>query len=411
MSHASTTLINQVANWLMSQALHDTDLETVVMGCCERLHAAGIPLYRGYFVFSVLHPLYAAMGFTWNRGKGVAVQGYAHTPDSVTTQYNTSPHAYMRDRNLEYLRVRLDTERGVHFPVFDDLRQEGATDYLAFVASFSPGTRSGMLGSWATDQESGFTDEEIDALLRIQDRLAVACKMAVRAQLTKNVLGTYVGTNAGNRVLNGQIHRGDGEAIEAAIWYSDLRGSTMMADTLPSQDYIDALNAYFDATGGAVVEAGGEILSFIGDGLLAIFPAKQNTKGAMKSCGRAIEAARNSFKRMSDINAERTESGRDELAYGIALHRGEVMFGNVGVPERLTFSAFGSAVNEVVRLESLTSQLKEPLLVSSHFADATCEKSQWRPIGEFGLRGVQRDMSVFAPLNAEVPEEAAVAAQ
>jgi adenylate cyclase len=391
----SATLVNQVANWLMAQALEDTDLESVVMGCCERLQASGIPIYRGYFAFTVLHPLYRAMGFTWTRGKGVVVKGYPHVPGGQSDQFSDSPHGYMMNRKLDHLRVRLESDRGMQFPVFDGLRRDGATDYLAFVATFTPGRADGMLGSWTTDQRDGFTDSEVEALMRIQDRLAVACKMAVRFALTRNVLGTYLGTNAGDRVLDGQIHRGDGESIEAAIWYSDLRGSTVMADTLPRQDYIDALNAYFDAAGGAVVDSGGEILSFIGDALLAIFPAKPHIKGAAKSCSKAIGATKDAFARMQDINELRSKSSQTPLQFGVGLHRGEVMFGNVGVPERLTFSVFGSAVNEVVRIEKLTSQLNEPVLVSDRFAEAV--DTDWRALGQHPLRGVERDIPIYAP--------------
>ncbi len=404
----SSTLINHVADWLMAQALGDTDLEAVVMGCCERLQAAGVPLYRGHFAFTVLHPLYGAMGFTWNRGKGVAAQGYPHVPGKETTStFSQSPHFYMMERDLDHMRCRLEAERGLEFPVFEELRAEGATDYLAFVANFTPGEGDGMIGSWSTDQRGGFTDEEIEALMRIQDRLAVACKMAVRSVLTRNVLETYLGTKAGDQVLNGQIHRGDGESIQAIIWYSDLRGSTMMADTLSRQDYIASLNAYFDAAGGAVIDNGGEILSFIGDGLLAIFPIKQSTRNYAKACRRAVKASNEAFQRMTAENQRRMDEGAAPLKFGVALHKGEVMFGNVGVPERLTFSVFGAAVNEVVRLEALTTSLKEPILVSDRVAETL--GGDWRPLGEHTLRGVERDIPIFAPKLAQLTNGAAPA--
>lgn len=398
-STTSTTLINHVANWLMAKALDDTDLETVVMGCCERLQAAGVPLYRGHFTFTILHPLYGAMGITWNRNESVTVKGYPHVPgEQMTEMYSKSPHFYMMERELGHLRCRLDVGRGLEFPIFEDLRAEGATDYFAFVAPFTGGERAGMLGSWSCDQEGGFTDTDIEALMRIQDRLAVACKMAVRSVLTRNVLETYLGTNAGDRVLKGQIHRGDGDAIQAVIWYSDLRGSTVMADTLPRQDYISSLNAYFDAAGGAVVDKGGEILSFIGDGLLAIFPVKSSRSNYSKSCRQAMDATTDAFQRIEQINQGREAAGALPLRFGVALHKGEVMFGNVGVPERLTFSVFGAAVNEVVRLEKLTSDLGEPILVSDRVADTI--KHEWRPLGEHALRGVERDIPIFAPQRA-----------
>src|SRR5690606_367007 len=166
--------------------------------CCERLYAAGIPIYRGYFAFTVLHPLHAAMGFTWTRGKGVSISGYPHVPGGVSAADLRSPQYYLVERGLEYLRRRIDGGPA-EFPILDDLREEGAADYLAFVVGFTPGTRDGMLGSWATDREHGGTDGEIEAHLRIEVRPADACKMAVRAHLARNLGPTDLGRPAGNR--------------------------------------------------------------------------------------------------------------------------------------------------------------------------------------------------------------------
>ena len=401
----SSSLVTHVANWLIGEALKDVEIERLVTGCCERLQATGIPLVRGYFTFPVLHPLLAAIGVTWLRGKGTTVIGHPHVPGGVSETFQRSPHYYMLERDLDIMRVRLDCpNRNYNFPIFEELIDEGITDYLAFTVDFSATgpaklvdgkpSHSGMLGSWATDRSSGFSDSEIDALLRIQDRLAVASKIAIKSQLMGNVANTYLGKEAGARVLGGQIKRGDGQSIEAAIWYCDLRGSTAMADQLPAQDYIDNLNSYFDATGGAVQDAGGEILSFIGDGMLAIFQRTANEKDLSQAARRADEAARDACARMDKLNAQRTKSRLPVLGYGLGLHVGTVMYGNVGVPERLTFSIFGAAVNEVARLESLTKQLGEPILVSEAFA--CCIGRPYRALGTYDLHGVQEALSVLA---------------
>lgn len=380
----------------MAQALSESDLEKVVMGCCERLRAAGIPLVRCHFAFTVLHPLHSAIGVTWTRGDGTTVTGYPHVPGGTSEIFKRSPHYYMMERNLDYLRARICDESGQYdFPILIDLKKEGVKDYMAFVVGFTDDRRYGMLGSWATDAAGGFSDDTIDALLRIQDRLAVACKMAMKTKLMMNVAFTYLGPDAGSRVLNGQIKRGDGQSIEAAIWYSDLRGSTRMADNLPAQDYIDNLNTYFDAAGGAVRGEGGEILSFIGDGMLAIFPKTPEESSLHGAGRRAISASFQALSRMDEANQERNVANKDSLEFGIALHVGEVMYGNVGVPERLTFSVFGAAVNEVVRLEKLTKELREPILVSEQFVG--CVGRGCRPLGKHDLRGVGRRMLVHAP--------------
>lgn len=388
------SLVQNVANWLMEQALRDSDLETVVLGCCERLHAAGIEIDRGYFAFTVLHPLYHAMGLTWTPAQGVVEEGYPHVPGGSDT-FRRSPHHYMMERDLDYLRCRLSRNTSMQFSIFDQLREDGLTDYLAFTGNFTPGDDDGMIGSWATRKPEGFSDDEITALLHIQDRLAVACKMAVRSRLTANVASTYLGAEAGRRVLCGQIRRGDGDTIGAAVLSADLRGSTMMADRLDRQDFIDVLNAYFDAVGGAVTAAGGEILSFIGDSVLAIFSTGEDDKDLTRACRNALLATADAWERLNKINEERSLTGVCTLQFGTGLHVGEVMFGNVGIPERLTFSAFGSAVNEVVRLEQLTKDLNEPVLLSAEFAAAIGDDC--RDCGQQSLRGFAAPIPVYAP--------------
>ena len=229
------------------------------------------------------------------------------------------------------MRRRLDTGGTAEFPVFDELREKGLTDYLAFTSSFATEKGQGMAGSWSTDQRGGFTDGEVEALLRIQDPLAVACKMAARGGLTKSVLSTYLGAEAGERVLSGQIKRGDGETSRAAIVWGDLRNSTQMAEQLGRQSYIDNLNSFFDATAGAVADAGGEILSFIGDGFLSVFPCERNQRETAKACQLAFSAALDATHRMAETNRQREQNNAAPLGYGLSLHIGNVMFGNVGL--------------------------------------------------------------------------------
>ncbi len=398
----SRALISGIGDWLMRQALAESDIETVVVGCCERLRAAGVPISRGYFAFTTLHPLHRAIGITWQRGEGTTTEGYPHIPGGISDSYRRSPHYHMMQHDLDHLRAPLHPHVGsLQFGILNDLRAEGCTDYFAFVVGFGGGERAdrpegfGMVGSWATDETTGFTDSEIDALLRIEGRLAVACKLAVRRRLMRNVAETYLGKDAATHVLDGQIRRGDGQSIQAAIWYSDMRGSSRLADTLSSQAYIDTLNAYFDITGGAVHEAGGDILSFPGDALLAIFPTDGTKRGATPACNKAHAAAIAARERLSTVNGERKSSGLLALEFGTALHLGEVMYGNVGVPERLTFSVFGSAINEIARLEALTKKLKEPVLISEAFSKIC--RHNYRDLGSHRLRGIGRDMRVFGP--------------
>jgi adenylate cyclase len=394
--NVAPAMLGQLNDWLMAQALADADIEPIVFGACERLQAAGVPLVRGYFAFPVLHPLHSALGITWTRGEGSSIDDYPHVPGGINPGFAKSPHFYMMQRGLDNMRIHLDcNQRQYSFPVLDELLKDGVTDYLAFVVQFEAGRRNGMLGSWATDHGAGFSDDDINVLMHIQRSLAVAAKMAIKNQLMRNVVKTYLGKQASKRVLNGQIKRGDGETIKAVIWYADLRGSTVMADTLPRQEYIDTLNTFFDATGGAVTPHGGEILSFIGDAILAIFPVDKKGNTPEVICEQALEAASLSRSRMHETNAIRGMAGKSPLDFGVGLHLGEVTYGNVGIPSRLTFSVFGAAVNEVARLDGLTKELGEPVLATKAFADAVAH--DWRPLGQHTMKGVGRKMKVFAP--------------
>jgi adenylate cyclase len=379
----------------MAQSLTDADLETIVRGCCERLHGAGLPLARVHLSFSVLHPLYRAVGYVWRRSAGLQVEAYRHVNDDGTDRFRASPYYHMLKHGLEHMRHRLDADSETEFPIFADFRREGLTDYLAFISSFEKNKRQGMLGSWATSQHAGFSESEIEALLEVQGRLAVACKMAVRDQVAKNALATYLGQNAGERVLAGQIKRGDGETIRAAIVWGDLRNSTQMAEQLGRQAYIDNLNCFFDNVASAFADSGGEILSFLGDGFLVVFPCGRNQKDSTEACELALAAAIEGERRMEKANAERAARSEAALRYGLGLHIGNVMFGNVGLADRLAFSAFGSAVNEAARLEDLTKKFQTPIVASESFM-AYCSGA-WDSLGPETLRGMDSPMAIFRP--------------
>ncbi|MFQ5775486.1 MAG: adenylate/guanylate cyclase domain-containing protein [Kiloniellaceae bacterium] len=386
-----------MADWLMAQALGEAGFEDLLEGCCERLLGAGIPLWRGHVTFRVLHPLYSGMGLTWLRGRGVQTDSYAHPVEGeFPERFKVSPLYHMIRTQVPFLRRHLLGEEAVlDFPVLSEFRDAGATDYLGFLVKFGGGRPDGIAGSWITDRPSGFADQDIRSLLRIQQRLGVACKIRIKDQIARNVVTTYLGPDAGLRVLDGQIRRGDGETIHAVIWYSDLRGSTRMADTLPPEGYIEALNDYFGSAGGAVMAHGGEILAFIGDAVLAIFPIPARGANVDEACGRALAASRDARERLAAVNRTRQEAGANPLSFGLALHVGDVLFGNIGLPERVSFSVIGSTVNEVARLEALTKELDRPVLASEAFARHT--SIAWERFGKHRLRGVGKPFEILAP--------------
>ncbi|MGB3389909.1 MAG: adenylate/guanylate cyclase domain-containing protein [Pseudaminobacter sp.] len=392
----SEILLDQVADWLMQSSLTGDDLETMVRGFCERLAAAGLPLVRVHLSFSMLHPLYDALGFTWERGRGIEVEGLRKKDGLPSERFLNSPYYHLLNHKLEHLRRRIDPAMPSEFPIFDDLKLMGVTDYMAFVHPFGGGTSQGMIGSWSTDRATGFSESMIAALLRIQNHLAVATKMAVLNKLADNMLTTYLGSDAGKRVLNGQIKRGEGDTIRAALVMGDLRGSTKLAETAGREGYIDMLNQFFDAVAAPFNRSGGQILSFLGDGFLAVYPCERHRAPSVVACQAALSAALRANARVEELNARRQKEGTSAIRYGIGLHVGNVMFGNVGLSDRLTFSVFGSAVNEVQRLQLLTKKYPYQLIASKEFA-GYCGGDNWLTLGSERLAGVRQKLTVLAP--------------
>lgn len=387
--------IDELADWLMEQALGDGEVEAVAEGCFRRLHAAGIPLLRAHVAFRTLHPLFDAMGLNWTPDQGLAVWTFQRDETGSGPWLRSPPH-HLIETGKPFLRRRLTGPEAVlDFPILEEFRDQGATDYLVYLVVFDAEMGTGIWGSWTTGRPSGFSDAEIRALRRIQRRFAVALKVTIKDQIARNVVTTYLGRHAGGRVLSGQIQRGDGETIHAAIWYSDLRDSTSLAGTLPQDAFLELLNGYFECTAGAVLAHGGEVLLLIGDAVLAIFPAEQVGSDEVRACEAALAAAGEARQRLLRFNEARAASGLRPLEFGVGLHLGEVVFGNIGVPDRLQFTVVGPAANEVARLEDLTKDLDRPVLASHEFSERVARS--WTSLGTHALRGVEGSREVFMP--------------
>ena len=278
--------------------------------------------------------------------------------------------------------------------------ERGATDYYAQIVIFGSteharARQDGCILSWTSDHPGGFSDDQIAVLRWLGTRFGIIAKLDRREQTAINVVTAYLGAEAGRRVLDGQIKLGDGEVIPAVIWYSDLRRSTALADSLPGETFLRILNSYFQCTAGAVLDHGGEVLQFIGDAVLAIFHV-DGIDGRTRAARAALAAAHDADRRLAEVNARRKEFGEQSLDFGLALHVGELMFGNIGVPERVDFSFIGPAANEVARLESLTKELGRRIVVSKAFADLL--PRNWERLGSHQVQGVEKAMTVYAPL-------------
>ncbi len=386
--------VQVVADWLMAKALSGGEMENIVKGCCQRLHAAGIPLLRASLAFRTLHPLFAAVTVIWHRDRGLRTTGHLHETYGTTEEWRNSPFFHMLDTGIPFVRRRLvGAEAMADFPVLEEFRDDGVTDYLAYTVSFGNEPDDGIFGSWTTDRSSGFSDREINALQRIQNRLAVVCKISIKEEISRNIVSAYLGPDAGRQVLAGHMKRGDCEIIHAVIWYSDMRRSTTLADTLPVEEFLAAINSYFECTAGAVLKNGGEVLRFIGDAVLAIFPIRDGGMSEAAACEAALTAARQAQSMMAKINRTRVDIDEEELAFGLGLHLGDVMYGNIGVPERLEFSVIGRTANEVARIEDMTKPSGHTVLASEDFVRhlAFTPKS----LGRHEFRGVGHAIEVF----------------
>jgi adenylate cyclase len=386
-------LVADVAEWLSEKALGEFEHVSLLEEFCHRVAAIGVPLERGHISFRTLHPLFDAMSCTWWRGIGCETEEMTHQEIGYErSRWTESPLRHLIDTRVPMMRRRLTgPDALLDYPVLEEFRDEGLTDWIGFVIAFDEAGHDGMVSSWSTRRSGGFSDTHLTALKFLQRPFAVAIKIAAQEAIAGNVVHTYLGPVAGKRVLDGQIKRGDGETIPAVIWYSDLRGSTQMAEKLGRDGYTAVLNAYFEAMGGAISDAGGEILDFIGDAVLAIFPIGDTD--ATTACERALAAARDAEMLLAETNRQRKSQGAAPLAFGLALHRGEVMFGNIGTADRLTFSVIGSSVNEVARLQDMTKELGAHMLVSGAFAD-TLDRP-WHELGEHNLTGVGQPMRIL----------------
>ena len=341
--------------WLQHEASRSADPGALLVDFCQRLAEADVPLRSAALTVSALHPLITGSTFTWQRDR----------PDA-----------------LEMPRFH-GMPGGFGMECADD------THELDLTIAFSDDARHRL--GFASDRPDGFDRAQGALLRRVALLLAMPLETVVTRQTAATLLATYLGRRSGARVLAGAIQRGDGETIHAVLWYSDLRGFTALSESLPRDRLIALLNAHFERLAAPIKAFGGEVLKFMGDGLLAIFPTEPG--GAAQACERALRAARGARAGMAALNGERMAAGESPLDFGLALHLGDVMHGNIGAPDRLDFTVIGPAVNFVSRLEALCKDLERPLLISAAFA-AACPEAL-APIGSYPLPGITQPAEAF----------------
>lgn len=383
--------LDPVARWLLEATREIADSPALLGAFANRLVATGFPLARLFVGMRTLHPQVLALSHYWRAGDAAAKVTPRPHGTLETETYLSSPVRLIFEHRVEELRRNLETlAPPFEYPILAELKAEGITDYLLLPLRFS--------GDWlntltiATDRPGGFRASEIDRFKALVPLLALVLEIREDKRVASTLLATYLGREAGRRVLAGQVQRGEGISTAAALFYCDLRGFTQMSEALPRAQLIAMLNDYFETMAAPVERHGGEILKFIGDAMLAIFPIADDLDRD-RACVTAFAAAREAVAAMAALNRRRRATEEIELRAGIALHTGTVMYGNIGAPERLDFTVIGPAVNLVVRLERLCRTLGQPLVASDRFA-SPCGLAM-TSLGRYELPGVTEAVEVF----------------
>jgi adenylate cyclase len=355
---------------------------------CGRLCAVGLPLYRVAVFIQTLHPNVMGRRFMWKQGEGVTMLS-APLEVQESAEFKDSPIYAVLSRNRAMRRNLTSPGHADDYVILSDLRAEGVTDYLIHPLPFTNGEIHAV--SWTTCDAEGFTEAHVGVLEAIRLAFARLVEIYVLRRTALTLLNTYVGHVAGERILAGRIHRGDTEAIRAVIWLSDLRGFTALADEMPADALVAVLNQHFDCMVPAIEGHGGEVLKFMGDGLLAIFPLGEGNTGEI--CRAAIAAALDARANMEAFNEARRDTDLAALRFGLALHLGEIQFGNIGAARRLDFTVIGPGVNLAARLEKIAGDLGRDVVMSANFA-AHC-RDDAEPLGNFPVRGFRDEVEVF----------------
>ncbi|MEM7193898.1 MAG: adenylate/guanylate cyclase domain-containing protein [Pseudomonadota bacterium] len=389
--------IEQTERWLLALALGEFSLQTLTEQTAVRLTEAGLPLTRLHVTVRLLHPIYSGTSVTWTRESGLEQDTY--TPADIDSdEWRQSPLRHMVENLVFELDHCLqDTAEEQPYPLFERLHASGETGYFGKVTVFGDQATAmeredGFIATWVCDCPGGWQEDHRDVVRRIQAHMAVAIRQWVNQQLAENVLTAYIGRDAGYRVLAGQVRRGDGEDIDAVIWFSDMRSSTRLAESLGRDRFLELLNGFFESTAGSVESVGGEVLSYIGDSVMAIFSFESfgSPESAAQAAMKAVEKTAESI---GTMNRERVQKNLEPVGYGIGLHVGTVMFGNIGTRTRLNFTVVGSAANVAARITDKCRDLKKPMVVSGSFRSLI--DRPWIDVGEVELKNVRDPIRLF----------------
>jgi adenylate cyclase len=399
--------IVELHTWVVRQGIRGAAAAALFDGLCQRLVIAGVPLWRGFVGMPTLHPQWGGYSYTWRRDLNAIEPSQFLRGDEYEQILQNSPFGYLI-RQVEnsaqegdpwqHLRRRLaGPEALLDFSILKDLAAAGASDYFAQVVRFGadgdPSHGSGIGYSFATDLPGGFRDDDLVLLRAVLPAVSLAMMTHGGHMIASGLLEAYLGGDAGGRVHAGAVERGSVESVRAVLWYADIRGFTAIADTTPGLIVIELINAIFETLTASLRPRGGQVLKFLGDGMLAIFPFVDATRD--ETCSQTIDAAAEAMGGLDRLNAARQEAGKPIAAVDLALHLGEVLYGNVGAVDRLDFTVIGPAVNEVARIETLCEPLGRKVLISAELASVVGDRRRLEPLGYHTLRGVRDPREIY----------------
>jgi adenylate cyclase len=386
--------------WVTQQGLLGVSREGILRGYCERLVQAGLPLLRFHVAQRAFHPKFGGIGFSWTRAEGLSHQ-YFQRQETPIDAWLQSPFYRMLQQDNEEFRSSFGAKDMADFPLLSDLSKTGATDYFATMLMFgAPGDEAsdpnnpaeGMMVSWTSDQKGGFSDENLSLFRTLLPYLGLALKSSSHRQMASDLLQVYLGRDAGRRVLSGEIQRGSSEQIDAVICYFDLKGFTRLAEQLPGPDLIDMLNDYFGIAVAVIQCHGGNILKFMGDGILTMF----NLGSIEEDATAALDAASELQAKIGERNIERATAGLPIADFTLALHAGEILYGNIGAENRLDFTAIGPAVNLTSRISGQHREVGQSIIVSEVVQRAAHPSPHdLVSLGRYMLRGVSEPIELY----------------
>lgn len=369
-----------ISDWLVESAMTEQPIVETVCGFAERLVSLGVPLHRFNCSANQVQQIMGAIDCTWEHDTGECREETISRMQILDPKNSNTPIGAMARAGGTFERYDLtDPQTRTKFPVFGKLHDDGYVDYLVFCQTYGrsyipiekwmqfSSDSDGAYGTAATRRKSGFTDADIETIITLWRPFSLFLKTTTESLLTTRLLEAYVGRLPAREILSGLIERGDGDAMNCVLWYSDLRGSTQLSTTLPTQKYLDLLNHFYDCTAGSVMEQGGEVLKLIGDAVMAIFPCDDDQSSKQAACQSALAATRQALAKAEALNNIDGVHAAGGLRFGIGLHSGEVVLGNVGTEERLDMTVTGAAANQVTRVEALTKNTGLSVLASPQF--------------------------------------------